>query len=318
VTPIFVGGSPRSGTTLLGSMLGVHDRVICLPETPFIGRSARGDRPAEEVHRALRVDFKFAFWNLGAADLDACAGTTATGYREIIESYVARFARRNRPDAALWLDHSPTNLMFSARLHAAFPEAKFIHIVRDGRAVCASWIPLDWGPNTVVSAAQTWAMHVGHGLAAEATLPPASIRRVTFERLLTEPETLLRELCPWLGLAYQPAMATGSGLEVPIYTRNQHTLIGRPVDARRIDDWRGRLSARDIELFEYATGDLLVNLGYPLVGSGFCAAPRNLEKLRMEVTERGRQLAHLATRPLRLRRFLTSLRREKPAQEPAA
>jgi hypothetical protein len=317
VIPIFVGGSPRSGTTLLGSMLGAHDRVVCLPEAPFIGAGARlhglADRKAaEQVHRAIRADFKFAFWKLSPEDLEACTDATAAHYQGLIDAYVACFARRHgRPDATHWVDHSPTNVMYGARLHAEFPQAKLIHLARDGRAVCASWMPLNWGPNTIIPAAQTWAMHVGHGLAAEAALPATAIRRVSYEELIAEPEKVLQTLCQWLGVPYQATMISGSGLDVPVYTRNQHALIGRPPDAKRADEWRSKLSARDVELFEYATGDLLVHLEYALEGPGYCAAPTNLEKLRMELIERSRQLAHLATRPIRLRRFLMSLKREE-------
>ena len=325
MTPIFVGGSPRSGTTLLGSMLGAHALVACLSEAPFIGSLALalpqgGDRrAAAEVHRAIRADFKFAFWKLGAEDLKACAEVTGAPYRELTEAYVTCFAGRNgRAGATHWVDHSPTNLMYGARLHARFGEAKFIHLVRDGRAVCASWMPLNWGPNTIVRAAQAWAMHVGHGLAAESALPAASIRRISYESLVSAPEPTLQLLCEWLGLAYQPAMVTGSGFKVPAYTRNQHGLIGTPADPRRIDGWLTKLTAREIELFEYVTGDLLVHLGYELRAPGACAEPSNLEKLRMEVTERIRQLGHLASRPVRLRRFLTGLKREWREQESAA
>jgi sulfotransferase family protein len=323
VTPIFVGGSPRSGTTLLGSMLGAHDSVVCLPEAPFIGSLALAlprdgaDRiAAEKVHRAIRGDFKFAFWNLGAEDLEACAEVTGGSYRELIEVYIASFARRNgRPGATRWVDHSPTNLMYSARLYAGFPDAKFIHLVRDGRAVCASWLPLNWGPNTIIPAARTWAMHVAHGLAAEAALPPPNIRRICYESLVSAPEGTLRELCEWLGLSYQQAMVTGSGFKVPAYTRSQHGLIGAPADPKRIDGWLTKLTGRELEIFEYVTGDLLVHLGYELKGSGYCAEPSSFEKLRMEFTERIRQFAHLTSRPIRLKRFLMDLHREQRKQD---
>jgi hypothetical protein len=304
-------------------MLGAHDQVVCLPESPFIGTLARVFRhspaertAAEEVHRAIRADFKFAFWGLSPADLNACA-QPRTGYQELIDAYVTGFKRcARRAEATHWVDHSPTNMMHSARLCAEFPEAKFIHLIRDGRAVCASLMPLDWGPNTIILAAQKWALHVGYGLAAEAALPPMTVRRVTYEELVTQPERVLCVLCQWLGVPYQPAMLTSSGLRVPAYTRNQHALIGAQPDPNRIDSWRSRLTAREIELFEYATGDLVVNLGYELQGPGYCAGPSSLEKLRMECIERARQFSHLATRPIRLRRFLRSLKRdESRAQE---
>jgi len=322
--PIFVGGSPRSGTTLLGSMLGAHDGVVCLPEAPFIGSLALAlplggvdRRAAEQVHRAIRADFKFAFWMLSAEDLDACAEVTGACYRELIEAYVARFARRNgRADATRWVDHSPTNLMYGVRLSSQFPEAKFIHMVRDGRAVCASWMPLNWGPNTIIPAARTWALQVGYGLTAEAALAPANIRRINYESLVSAPETTLRTVCEWLGLSYQPAMVTGSGFTVPAYTRTQHGLIGAPADPKRIDGWLTKLTAREIELFEYVTGDLLIYLGYELKAPGYCRAePSKLEKLRMELTERIRQVTHLTSRPTRLKRFLMEVERGQKTQD---
>jgi hypothetical protein len=323
LTPIFIGGCPRSGTTLLGAMLGAHDRVVCLPEAPFIGMlaaSLRRSAPTREtlarLHKDVRADFKFAFLNIAKADLEACAAAPAHSYAQVIDGYIGCFARANgKSDACHWVDHSPTNIMYNARLSAEFPDAKFVHIVRDGRAVSASWIPLDWGPNTIASAARTWVANVAYGLAAEGAIPAAKIRRVSYEALVTDPDRVLKQLCVWLGLPYQPSMRAGKGFQVPAYTRNQHDLIGQPASAARIDRWRTNLTAREVEIFETITGDLLVNLGYELVTSGRNLEPSNLEKIRMELVDKTRQLAHLATRPIRLRRFLNSNERDGAGRE---
>jgi hypothetical protein len=318
MTPMFVGGCPRSGTTLLGSMLGAHSEVVCLPEAPFIGAlaaSLRPPGPSDEavalLHKQIRKDFKFAFWNIDPSDLAACLAGPPESYADVIAGYVSCFARSTgRPRVSHWVDHSPTNTMYSARLSAEFPDARFIHIVRDGRAVCASWIPLNWGPNTIMSGARSWVESVAYGLAAEGAMPADKIHRVSYEALVADPERILRGLCAWLDLSYQPSMLTGKGFQVPAYTRNQHGLVGQPASAERIDRWRTSLTARELEIFEAITGDMLVHLGYQLVTSGRGAEPSYLEKIAMEFVDRARQLAHCTTRPVRLRRFLKRAKHE--------
>ncbi len=319
MTPIFIGGCPRSGTTLLGSMLGTHERVVCLPEAPFIGLQARAFRDSPDaiasIHRAIQSDFKFRFLQLSANDLEACLHADAHGYRELIEAYVRAFAMRNqRSDSRYWLDHTPHNLAYCRRLASAFPDARFVHIVRDGRAVAASWIPLTWGPNTVVGAAQQWMIYMAQGLAGEQSVPSAQVQRVRYETLVSEPEVVLRDLCAWLDLPFRSAMTEGKGFQVPAYTRSQHGLIGRPADPQRIDSWRSRLRPREIEIFEHLTGDLLPNLGYELVSSGIGMEPSVREKLQMEVVEKLRQLANVASQPIRVRRATARLRLDQTSR----
>jgi len=317
--PVFVGGCPRSGTTLLGAMLGTHRDVICPPEAPFIAGlalrfgGALGAESVRQAHRAIADDFKFRFWALDQTELDACAAAASTRYDAIVESYVRAFGRRHgRADGRFWVDHCPTNIMYVRRLRDAFPEARFIHLVRDGRAVAASILPLDWGPNSIIGAAQLWTAHVAHGLSAEQVVPEDRRRRVRYEDLVSRPADVLEDLCGFLGLDFDPEMLQAKGLEVPAYTRNQHALVGRPADSKRRDRWREVLSARQVEIFEALTGDLLPNLGYELA----CVesrGPSALEQAVLQVQERVRQASHAFTLPLRRRRFLARLARERAA-----
>jgi hypothetical protein len=322
MTPIFIGGCPRSGTTLLGSMLGTHEDVVCLPESPFIGLQARAFRHSPDgvasVHRAIQGEFKFKFWQLPARDQKACLRAGVRGYRELIEAYVEAFARQmQRPNPRYWLDHTPENLAYCRRLAEAFPDAKFLHIVRDGRAVAASWMPLTWGPNTVMGAARQWMNHIAQGLAAEQALPAAQVRRIRYETLVADPDTVAQELSAWSGLPFQSAMVVGTGFQVPAYTRGQHGLIGRPADPGRIDSWRSKLRPREIEIFEHLTGDLLPNLGYELASSGIGLEPTMWEKLQFETIEKLKQLAHAASQPVRVRRATARLRLERMSRQVA-
>lgn len=325
MVPVFIGGCPRSGTTLLGAMLGAHGRILSLPESPFIGALAAAEtlpegglRNPAAIHAAIRAEYKFHFWQLEPAQLEASVAAPASSYAALIDAYVRAYASNETAGAIThWIDHTPENICHARRLADAFSTARFVHLLRDGRAVAASWLPLNWGPNAILPLAGRWTDFVAQGLAAEAALGER-IRRVHYEELVTEPEVVLRRLSDWLGVPFEPAMLGGGGFEVPAYSRNQHDLIGRPADPTRLDRWKRRLRPREVELFEHVTGDLLPNLGYALTTSGQTRAPSKPELLRQEVVEKIRQLKHFVTIPVRRRRFLGQLGREIAARRSRA
>jgi hypothetical protein len=157
--------------------------------------------------------------------------------------------------------------------------ARFIHLVRDGRGVAASVIPLDWGPNTVQRAAHWWTERICYGLAAEGYLQDRALR-VSFEDIVTTPEGTLRELCSFLEIPYESAMLEASGFDVPAFTRAQHHLVGEAPDPSRAVAWKSHLTTRQVEMFEALTGDLLVALGYDLQGGSSSVPVRWRERLR--------------------------------------
>lgn len=268
---VFIGGCSRSGTTLLGAMLGAHSDCICTPESHFKidvlrareRRDVEGDLGA--TFQLLRKHWRFKVWELDIdpthlpqSELNGC-------YPCLLDWVVSCYARaQGRPQARVWIDHTPENISFASTLLDLFPQSKIIHIVRDGRAVAASIMPLDWGPNTIIKAARWWIRMTSFGLAAETLLGPERIMRVKYEDLVLTPQPTLQRLCDFLGMEYQPEMTKATGFNPPRYTNRQHTLIGTEPDPRLATRWEMRLSLRQIEVFENLTRDFLSYLGYPL------------------------------------------------------
>ncbi|HYB43476.1 MAG TPA: sulfotransferase [Candidatus Methylomirabilis sp.] len=265
----FVGGCPRSGTTLLGALLGSHTDCLCVPESHFkIDALRAGDIDLERVtpSRAIermKQDRDFLGWE-GSPALPEPADAPVVSYAELIEWLVRRYgAQVGKPAPKLWVDHTPDNARYASTLFSMFPDAKMIHIVRDGRAVAASVMPLHWGPNRIDQAARYWLFQVGQGLAAEACWGPERVARIRYEDLVVEPEAVLQRLCAFLEIDYQPGMLRADGFTVPAHMRTPFPLIGKPPDPRRIDAWRTALTAREIELFEDRVDDFLQYFGYP-------------------------------------------------------
>lgn len=267
---IFIGGCSRSGTTLIGSMLGAHSDCITTPESHFKTGVLRGQSTNLsniDLNWALRTitrHWRFKIWGIEIDSMQSLGETEKiSSYSCLLEWLVEQYALQNgKPDAKIWVDHTPENISFADTLLKLFPHAKMIHIVRDGRGVASSIMPLDWGPNTIQNAAHWWIESVGFGLASEMYLGADRMMRIRYEDLVQGPEQVLQALCNFLVIDYQPKMLEECGFKVPKYTASQHTLIGQKPDADRAVRWKKQLSPRQVELFENIARDFLILLGY--------------------------------------------------------
>ncbi len=266
--PIFIGGCDRSGTTMLGAMLGAGSGNLCTPESQFIVKvhekaalKGRGNDSAF-LARALVDHWRFKIWGLDVAPEEAVSAAGKGSFRDLVEWVVGRYGEKaGRSAPEVWIDHTPWNLRYGLLLDKLFPEGKFIHIVRDGRGVASSVIPLDWGPNNVRDAAHWWLEKLSYGLAAESSLGTGRILRVHYEKLLQDPEGELQRICAFAGIEYQPEMCRGE-FNVPGYTARQHRLVGKAPDKGRAEGWVDSLSGREVEVFEMIAGQMLGYLGY--------------------------------------------------------
>jgi len=262
-------------------MIGAHSKCICTPESQFktraLRQSSRGDRvDIRTAFHLIKADWRFKIWSL---DIDSVPYDELHSHQDLILRIVKAYGETfGKPDAGIWVDHTPSNVKNAATLLELFPGAKFIHIVRDGRAVASSIMPLDWGANTINSAARSWVKRLSQYLAAESSLGSERISRVRFEDLVLEPETTLKSICSFLDIGYQSQMVKGGGLKVPQYTSKQHSLIGKGPDPKEVSAWEKELTPRQIEIFESTAGELLVSLGYELM--------YGLDARKMTITER--------------------------------
>lgn len=277
---VFIGGCPRSGTTLLGSMLGNLDGCVATPESQFKTRLIRAaarhkSLPAYMATR-MRSNFRIGNWSIPRERLLQLQGDDCESY---FTALLQAFGERHGQTVDTWIDHTPNNLRYAEQMIAAFPGVRFVHIVRDGRANAASILPLDWGPNDIIRAARWWRRKTSDGLIASRRWPQR-VYRVRYEELVREPAPTCQALCTWLGLTYRPDMHTGTRMEVPEYTRNQHALVGRPPDPSSIDRWQSSLSTTEIRIFEWYARDLLEELGYALRGPNPPQPPTPWERFR--------------------------------------
>lgn len=291
LTPIFIGGCDRSGTTLLGAMLARFPGVVALPESQFIFEAAYLHQDANaslaEVAGYISNHLRFAAWRCAGCAPPQRHLKDELSYRGFIDALIRDYARATGvADVRTFVDHSPNNRSNVRILKRHFPEMKFVHMVRDGRGVAASLMAQDWGPNDILEAAQVWQENVAAGFAACDYLGDAG-QSLRFESLVKEDDETLQTVASLAGASSFSAAKETTSFITPVYAEPTHGLVKEKPSRARSEAWRQNLSAREIELFEYYAGALLDALGYERVFPRGAARKANpVEKVRMMIRRR--------------------------------
>ncbi|WP_141578338.1 sulfotransferase [Actinomadura sp. WMMA1423] len=283
--PVFVLGCPRSGTTLLQQMLHSHRRIAFPSETRFVhtayeARHRFGDLGRPENRRALAEwitggdGTKFGVLRLDAAAVveEIVQGPPTLG--SAIAVVFRAYARRHGKPR--WGDKRPSYFRRVPMLRRMFPDAQFVHLVRDGRDAVSSLMRMPWFDGDINAAALTWREAVDTGTRLRARLGPATFYEFRYEDLVAEPEGTLRLLCEFLGEEYDPGMTTAyrhARRTVPS-ERKWHLRTHEAVNDRRVGAWRDRLDGWEADLVQYVLASRLRRHGYPLAAGARPPAAR--------------------------------------------
>jgi hypothetical protein len=170
-----------------------------------------------------------------------------------------------------WADCTPEHLLYMRRIKRQIPDARFIHIIRDGRDVALSYLrqgwsyPLPWDKNEQLAvAALYWNWIVGKGR-GEGVRLGADYEEARFEDLVTHPAETLGRIGEFIGhdLDYATIQRNGVG---SVSEPNSSFEIGTETFAP-VGRWRSMMSSAQVADFEDIAGDRLRELGYPLASS---------------------------------------------------
>ena len=275
--PVIVLGCPRSGTTMLQVALHAHRRIALPPETWLLVEAYRkralfGDL-SERQGRELFADWliskrKVRDLRLGRAHLRELVldapPTVGSVLGVVLRGYAAKF------DKPRWGDKRPSYYRNVAIMLRLFPDAQFVHLVRDGRDCVSSLKRMPWFKGTAEDGIAQWCLSVDQGALWQRRLGPANWHELQYEHLVADPETELRRLCTFLGESFDPAMIQRD--EVPRVAvpkrKTWHTRTRRPMDSVSVAGYREGLTSSELALMERVAGERLERFGYALDGTG--------------------------------------------------
>jgi sulfotransferase family protein len=277
----FICGATRSGTTLLRLMLDSHPELAIPGETHFIVPLVRAMRKqrleADQLADLIVEGDRWGDFHLDEAELRQRLRalsplTAADAVREFFGLYAERQGK------VRWGDKTPGYVQRMRLIERVLPEARFIHIIRDGRDVALSVVPRSWGPATVQAAAENWKLRIDRARRQAPHLK--HYLEVHYEDLITDTEGVLRQICEFIELDFDPAMLSyheraserlaekARDLSRPWGTVSaesrveSHKLASEPPREDRIARWKTLMSEEDRLKYEAIAGQALEAVGY--------------------------------------------------------
>jgi hypothetical protein len=275
----------RSGTTLLRLMLDAHPALVIPPETHFVPAVVEACAEGADADGVLEAMTSVRQWGDHGIEPDEMLGRLRGLDRLDATSAVRAFYAIHTERAAKprWGDKTPIYVESMREIAGALPEARFVHLIRDGRDVALSRAARGFGKDQSgqragarwrkrIRAARRQARHLDHYL------------ELRYEDLVADPEPVLHRACELCELDYDAAMLSyheraadrmaemardlpgrdGESVRPAEERMAAHAMTQKPPSQSRVGVWREEMSPEDIEGFEAEAGDLLAELGYPV------------------------------------------------------
>jgi len=268
--PFFILGAPRSGTSLLSRILNSHP-VIAVPDETKIFETfvpllhLYGD--LEHPARLGRLLDDVLAWrwvrripNLPHRDA-VLTNLKRRSLGGVFEALLSTWARNEGKQC--WGEKSPNHVFWWHFMSESFPDARVIHIVRDGRDVALSLIKAPFGPKTVAAAAHRWVQFVERVRKIGSSIRADRYIEIRYEDLLSRPSEVITRVLALLGQPFDPAVLQFHVDARPVDTDPVNNAnILRPIQVMNKDKWRSALDNSSLKIFEAIAGSTLEACGY--------------------------------------------------------
>lgn len=283
--PIFIVGMPRSGTKLLREILNNHSLIAiseneshCIPY--FYNKFNKIENFKDKKNFKLlyqyfsetfffqRLTQKINFIN-EESWYDSITDFTYSG---VIEAFYQSYTQKK--NKKIWGDKTPSYLLHMPLLKSLFPEAKFIHIIRDVRDYCLS-IHKAWNKN-IFRAAQRWNDSIVKCRKNSKILDDTAYLEVKYENIIDDPEKNIISICKFLNIPYESNMVSLS--RVVENMGDAKNYIG--ILKKNYGKWENEIKSNKIRKIEKICGSLLKELNYSV---SFNGRTKKLSKIEMAV-----------------------------------
>ncbi|HEY5806572.1 MAG TPA: sulfotransferase [Povalibacter sp.] len=260
-SPIFIGGVPRSGTTLLRVILDSHPQIFCGTELRVVHALANLWSAATEHGQEL---------------LTRAYGADDQHVRDVFAELILSFLR------PAWVasgksrvaEKTPSNLLAFPALRSLFPDSPLVHVIRDVRDVVASRLERDRAADPAADSnalaalrAREWvqAMTIRSTMLTQAELARRYFE-VRYEDLVSSPETVLIPLFAFLGESFDPVVLSFHRIERNVSGSEEWSAesVRRSIFTSSQGRWRRDLTPQEQQAVLDEAGAAMIELGYDL------------------------------------------------------
>ena len=274
-SPVFIVGCPRSGTSFLyhlllsaGGFARFHTQMNVFDVLEPIFGDLRSESAKQQMMQEWLRSKAFGVSGLDAAAIESKVMSECRNGSDFLRIVMDEIAAKQGVDR--WVDSTPTNIPHMPRIARDFPDAQFVHIVRDPRDVALSldkrhWSrPLPWDRNrSLLAAGLYWEWIVRKGRKFGAALG-SRYREIRYEELVSQPEPALQRIGEFLGhdLDYGRIQASSVGsVKKPLTSFKEDLKEGHFSPVGR---WKEKFPGDQLVWFERLVGTYMQELGYEL------------------------------------------------------
>ena len=213
--PIFIVGTPRSGTTLLAAILSAHSRIACGPETHFFNKICPSmlqeaisdpDWPSKAVKiiasLTLAEQKVHTLFHQSLPAVTSFLSQREPSIPAMLESLTESNAKRLGKKR--WVEKTPNHILFLNEIRRAFPYSPIIRIVRDARDCGMSMRKLPWASESILANCKLctdW-FKKSHSFFQR----DKNTLTILYESLVLDPQTEVKSICEFIGEKFESSM----------------------------------------------------------------------------------------------------------------
>ncbi|NOT32075.1 MAG: sulfotransferase [Planctomycetes bacterium] len=287
---VFIVGCRRSGTTWTMLLLGQHPRVVALQQIDFFRRlahfgrwfTARDDYGTCALTPKVRAGLASTPTEDGLARVKIADALPPSRYVELVrplaDAVYSELAAVN-PNALALVEQTPEYVQVWEEILRVFPDAYFLHVVRDPRSVfCShksaakSWADPTRFSHDPLSVGEEWVSDVSRARKIAGATP--RYHEVRYESLRREPVQGLAAILRWLELPFDEALCERavSACSLDKLRAGNHAPKGF-FRKGEVSGWKAEMRAGELRALEHAAGSLMRELGYEPLTPAHAPAP---------------------------------------------
>lgn len=262
---VFFVGRGRSGTTLLSKILNTHPQISIAPEGLFIRNLYHKYKNVHWNQNRLRafindvfLERKMDYWEVDEVEFKnkyvEKFSDTKSFEEACLNVYRCYALFQNKPGDVVLGDKNPHYSLYIRQLKTLYPDALFVHLVRDYRDNVLSFKNVDFDVNNTAALAKRWNIFNKKIISSLRTFPN-HYYRLSYENLVADPETTLQALCKYLSIPYDRRM-----LSFYIYQKNEkrpwHKNIKKPLSSAHLYRWKSKMISSDLSKVESICGNM--------------------------------------------------------------
>jgi len=271
MTPIFFAYISRSGSTIVAKHFGDYKDIAVTPELSifrFVNKTITSYQMASDFITILETDDRLASWNLNLVRIKQKLSILKypIGFKDFHDLFIDEFLQNNKPKARFVINKTSVNGCYH-RIKKLYPDAVFVFIVRDVRAIINSLLNTydPYFKTSMIRDGNVFMLSFSFKRMINLTKKEnKNIFLIKYEDFIADPDFSLKKVTETLGVRDTKTPSNFYKKNMSQMQQQLHKNLDKPLDYNRINAWEKELDKTYVYMFQKLTRSTLKELHYPI------------------------------------------------------